>query len=155
MVETEASLEALRKELSSTQRRAAEFEDESRLREKELQRALDESHSCERRLDEQRRILTANLDGASAEIGDLKLRLSGSEGRVDALEAQLARVEGARRDVEYKLSSIHSSLRRTLGMKMDGVRARSISPGRRTRTPSPRRSRPSSPTKGIRVNVTF
>ena len=146
-METESSCEILRKELSSTQRRAAEFEDESQLHERELQRALDDSHTCERRLDEQRRTLTTSLDSASAEIGDLKLRLSGSDGRVDALEAQLARVEGARRDVEYKLSSVHSSLRRTLGMRTDS-RNRSISPGRRTRTPSPRRSRPTSPTKG-------
>ena len=68
-METESSCEVLRKELSSTQRRAAEFEDESQLRERELQRALDDSHACERRLDEQRRTLTTSLDGASAEIG--------------------------------------------------------------------------------------
>ena len=72
---------------------------------------------------------------------------SGAEGRVDALEAQLARTEGSKRDVEFKLSSIHSSLRRTIGFRQDMPRARSPI---RSRSPSPsgRRSRPMSPTKG-------
>ncbi len=64
---------------------------------------------------------------------------------MNALEAQLARVEGAKRDIEFKLSSIHSSLRRTMGFRAEGA-----SPGGRHRSVSPqRRSRPASPTKGF------
>lgn len=86
-----------------------------------------------------------SLENANAELADLKLKLSGAEGRVNALEAQLARTEGYRRDVEFKLSSIVSSLRRTVGLRER--MPRSASP-LRSRSPSPRRSRPTSPTKG-------
>ena len=37
-------------------------------------------------------------------------------GRISALELQIARAEGARRDVEFKLTAIHSHMRRTLGI---------------------------------------
>ena len=73
-------------------------------------------------------------------------------GRVNALEAQLARIEGAKRDVEFKLSSIHSSLRRTLGFRQEMPRMASPL---RARSPSPRRGRPSSPTKGMVLNIHF
>ncbi len=144
-METEASREALRKELANMQRKMAEFEDEAHLREKDMNLALEDSRRNERKLEDQRRNLDIQMENSNADIAELKLKLSGSEGRVNALEAQLARVEGAKRDVEFKLSSIHSSLRRTIGFRQDMPRA--VSP-LRTRSPSPRRSRPNSPTKG-------
>lgn len=73
------------------------------------------------------------------------MALNGSEGRVEALENQLARLEGVRRDLEYKLASIHSSLRRSIGFRQESyMDSRSL----RHRSTSPRR-RPMSPTKGI------
>ena len=58
-------------------------------------------------------------------------------------------VEGAKRDAEYKLGSIVSSLRRTIGY---GSRSRSGA-GPRSRSPSPNvRRRPISPTKGFDSN---
>ena len=144
-METEAGREALRKELANLQRKMAELEDDSRLKEKENQLTLEDNRRTECKQEEQRRQLEGLLDSSTSEIADLKLHLSGAEGRVNALEAQLARVEGAKRDVEFKLSSIHSSLRRTIGYRQEG--SRSLSP-MRGRSTSPRRSRPSSPTKG-------
>ena len=146
MVETEASREALRKELANLQRKMAEFEDEARLKEKDYQLALEDSHRMEKKLDDQRRNLEISLENANAELADLKLKLSASEGRVNALEGQLARTEGAKKDIEFKLSSIVSSLRRTIGLRER--MPRSASP-LRARSPSPRRSRPNSPTKGF------
>lgn len=145
VVETEASREALRKELANLQRKMAELIDESRVKEKDYMMALEDSRRSEHRLEEQRRILETNLENATSDMADLKMKLSGTEGRVNALEATLARLEGAKRDVEFKLSSVVSSLRRTIGFRPS--RARSPSPSR-TRSTSPRRSRPSSPTKG-------
>ena len=57
VVETEASREALRKELANLQRKMAEMDDEARLREKDLTLALDDSHRNERKLDDVRRTL--------------------------------------------------------------------------------------------------
>jgi len=72
VVETEASREALRKELANQQRRLAEFEDQSRAVEKDLKMALDDSRSSERRLDDNRRNLEAQLENAGAEIQVMK-----------------------------------------------------------------------------------
>ena len=145
VVETEASREALRKELANVQRKMAELVDESRMKEKDYQMALEDSRRAERKLEDSRRNLEINLENSNAEGAELKLRLSGAEGRVNALEAQLARLEGTKQDIEFKLSSIVSSLRRTIGFRQEMPRARSPI---RSRTPSPRRSRPTSPAKG-------
>lgn len=68
VVETEASREALRKELSNQQRRMADFEDRARAVEKDLKMALEESRSSERRLDDNRRNLEIQLENANEEI---------------------------------------------------------------------------------------
>ena len=57
MVETEASREALRKELANLQRKFAEFEDDVRVREKDYANALEDSRRSERKLDDNRRNL--------------------------------------------------------------------------------------------------
>jgi len=67
-VETEASREALRKELSNQQRRLAEFEDQARGVEKDLKLALEESRGSERRLDDNKRNLEIQLENMNAEI---------------------------------------------------------------------------------------
>jgi len=68
VVETEASREALRKELSNQQRRMADFEDRARAVEKDLKMALEESRSSERRLDDTKRNLEIQFDNANEEI---------------------------------------------------------------------------------------
>ena len=93
-----------------------------------------------------RRNLEIQLENVMAECAELKLNLSGAEGRVNALETHLAHVEGAKKETEFKLASIHSTLRRTIGFRQE--MPRSASPLGRARSKSPRRSRPSSPTKG-------
>ncbi len=65
------------------------------------------------------------MAAANDEIGELKMRAQGADGRITALEAQLARTEGNKREVEYKLSQLHSTLRRTIGLRVGG---RSCSP---------------------------
>ena len=144
-METETSCESLRKELDNLRRKMAELEDESRLKEKQYQMALDESRHGEKRLDELRRQLESSLEGANADLGDLRLKVSAAEGRVKALECQLARVEETKQDVEFKLGSIVSSLRRSIGFSQSMPRSGSPL---RARSPSPRRIRPHAPTKG-------
>jgi hypothetical protein len=147
VVETESACEALHKELSGLQRRRAELEEELRVKEKGYQLALDESRRSEKRLDDQRQRLEASLDNAGAELSETRLRLSAADGRITALEAQLARVEAGRGEIEGKLTSIVSDLRRYIGFS-GGVRSYSISQ-LRARSPSPVRNRPAVPTKGM------
>jgi len=47
-------------------------------------------------------------------------RLGGAEGRVHALDAQLLQLEGAKKEVEQKLGSVGSTLRRIAGIQLDG-----------------------------------
>lgn len=93
-----------------------------------------------------------SLESTNAELAELKLKLSAAEGRINALESHLARTEGLKKDIEFKLSSVHSSLRRTIGFNQRGPRIGSPIRGRST---SPRRSRPSSPTKGELVQSLY
>ena len=68
VVETEASREALRKELSNQQRRLAEFEDQARGVEKDLKMALEESRCGERRLEDNRKNLEIQLETTNVEL---------------------------------------------------------------------------------------
>ena len=73
VVETEASREALRKELANLQRKYAELEDELRLRERDYTLALEDSRRSEKKLDDQRRNLEIQLETASSDIAELKV----------------------------------------------------------------------------------
>lgn len=53
-------------------------------------------------------------------LNNVQARLGGSEGRVRALDAQLSQLETAKKEVEQKLSSVGSTLRRIAGIQMDG-----------------------------------
>lgn len=46
--------------------------------------------------------------------------MGGSEGRVRALDAQLAQLEVLKKEVEQKLSSVGTTLRRIAGIQLDG-----------------------------------
>lgn len=117
VVETEATRDILKKELSNLQRKYCELEDELRARDKEFRCAMEESKRAERKAQEDRRQVELALENLQQQLSDARIQLSGADGRISALEAQLARVEGARKDAEFKLSSIVSSLRRTIGFR--------------------------------------
>ena len=46
--------------------------------------------------------------------------MGGAEGRVRALDAQLLQLEALKKEVEQKLSSVGSTLRRIAGIQLDG-----------------------------------
>ena len=94
VMETEAERESARKEAKNLQRRYCELEDELRLKEKDYGMSIDETRAAERRISERLRTTDLTLDATKAELGELKLKLSAAEGRVNGLEAQLAQVEG-------------------------------------------------------------
>lgn len=123
-------------QLHNLQRKLSEVEGDFRLREKDLLGSLEEARGNEKKLLDNARNLEIKLDNAQAEASELSLRLSAAEGRVHGLEAELVRVEGLKRDVEFKLGSLHSALRRTMGVSRGG---RAPSPAIRGRSSSPKR----------------
>jgi rootletin len=163
VVETEATRDILKKELANLQRKYGELEDEVRQREKDYRVTLEESKRVERKAQDERRNLELTLESVNNALSETRIQLSGAEGRNGALEAQLARVEGARKDAEFKLSSIVSSLRRTIGLrpssgspgcaliKMMQSRNPSRSPSRRNRSP-PLKGFADSPQKNLTTN---
>lgn len=63
-----------------------------------------------------------------------KAKLGGAEGRLRALETHLSQMESSKREVEQKLSSVISTLRRIAGVQLDGsvtLPYRLLSPSRR------------------------
>ena len=96
IVETESARETIRKDAANLQRRYNELEEELRLREKDYQMALDDARNTERKLSDKLRVTETSLEYANGEMGELKLKLSAAEGIINALEAQLAQVEGQR-----------------------------------------------------------
>lgn len=170
VVETEATRDILKKELAMLQRKYGELEDEMRAREKEFRCALEETKRGERKAQEERRQCELAVESMQQQLSDARIQLSGAEGRMSALEAQLARVshslailhtrnshfmaiflsnlkvEGARKDAEFKLSSIVSSLRRTIGFRPC---CRSSSQRTNSASRSPVRHNRSPPLKGF------
>ena len=56
--------------------------------------ALEEARGAERKIVEKLRMTEVTLENCNSELGDMKLKLSAAEGRINGLEAQLAQVEG-------------------------------------------------------------
>ena len=117
LVESDGQKEAAKREIQNLGRKMAEQDEDNRVREKDYSSALDETRRAEQKALDKVKNLENILDNSNQDNSDLKLKLSGSEGRITGLEAQLARVEGAKNDMEFKLASLHSTLRRTLGIK--------------------------------------
>lgn len=96
VVEIEVSREVVRKEFVNFQRKMGELIDEFRLKEKDYQMVLEDSCRVERKLEDQRRNLEINMENINVEVVELKLRLSGLEGRVNVFEVQFVRIEGVK-----------------------------------------------------------
>jgi len=103
-------------------------------REQELAGRIEEARGREKRLEDQKHNLEVCLADATQQIQELKARLGGAEGRIRALDEQLACVELHKRDTEHKLSSVVHTLRRIAGVQIDGsvnFANRLVSPSRR------------------------
>lgn len=116
------------------QKKVTDLEREFHRRERELLASLEEARATERKLVDHGHHLEAQLEAAQAEAAALSLRLSAAEGRAQGLGAELSRVETLKREVELQLGSLHSSLRRTMGI---GLRGRGPRPTTRGHSSSP------------------
>ncbi|CAF4083580.1 unnamed protein product [Rotaria magnacalcarata] len=90
-VEAEASREVLRKELANIQRHYVELEDEQRMKERDFKLAIEDARRIERKAIEERRNVELALENANQMMSELRIALSGAEGRASALDTQLAR----------------------------------------------------------------
>lgn len=105
----------LKKNLSGAERRISDLQENLASREREFKQAMEHAACEHRRITEGRNQLQSGLEAANNDLADMRAALSGSDDRVSTLEFQLSQNEEIRRDLERKLASIHSSLRRLIG----------------------------------------
>lgn len=108
-------------------------EDELRwkTREQELLERLEDGLGHERKLEDQKHNLEVCLSDQNVQIQELKCKLSASEGRLRSADTQLGDLGRNKRDIENRLNTIWSTLKRVTGMQADGsVRIRKWSPSR-------------------------
>lgn len=79
----------------------------------------------EKGLEKHCRSLELAIDSANVDISDLRIKVSASEGRVRGLEGRVVQLEEAKKLAEFKLYSVVSSVKRTIGL-----RGRSLKEGR-------------------------
>lgn len=120
MAELEVNLCAARQELGRTRCHAGQEEHRWHNREQDLCNRIEEGRCKEKHLEDQKHNLEVCLADATQQIQELKARLGGAEGRIRALDEQLAITETYKKDVENKLSSIVHTLRRIAGIQFDG-----------------------------------
>lgn len=127
-------MEQIRQELGRTRTQGAQLEEQWHAREQDLLVHLEDSRAREKRLEDQKHNLEICLVDATQQIQELKTKLGGAEGRIRALDGQLVQLESAKREVEQKLGSVVSTLRRIAGVQLDGtvnLPYRLMSPSRR------------------------
>lgn len=97
--------------------RIKEAEDSFASREKDYQTQLEEYKQFEQKAKNKIREMENLLEQTTFDRENYKAQLSGNDGRISALESQIARVEAIKNDCEFKLSSLYSILRRSLGLR--------------------------------------
>lgn len=111
--------------------RVDEDELRSKTREQELLDRLEDGLGHERKLEDQKHNLEVCLSDQTVQIQELKGKLGVAEGRLRSADTQLGDLERTKRDVENRLNTIWSTLKRVTGMQADGsVRIRKWSPSR-------------------------
>lgn len=76
------------------QRKLAELEDDSRLKERDYLEQLAESAAISKKQKEELRGMAAKLEAVDEDLAENKLKLSAAEGRIAGLENEIVKVEG-------------------------------------------------------------
>lgn len=124
-------MEGYEQEVMRLRHRVDEDDLRWKTREQELLDRLEDGLGHERKLEDQKHNLEVCLSDQTVQIQELKCKLSASDGRLRLADAQLGDLERTKRDVENRLNTIWSTLKRVTGMQADGsVRIRKWSPSR-------------------------
>lgn len=124
-------MEGCEQEMMRLRHRVDEDELRWKTREQELLERLEDGLGLERKLEDQKHNLEVCLSDQTIQIQEMKCKLSAAEGRLRSADTQLADLERTKRDVESRLNTIWSTLKRVTGMQSDGsVRIRKWSPNR-------------------------
>ena len=94
-----------------------ELQDSFASHEKDYQAQIDELKQFEEKAKKRMSEQSEQLEKTTFDRENYKAQLSGNDGRIDAMEVQIAKLEGAKNDAEYKLTSLYSILRRMLGLR--------------------------------------
>ncbi|XP_061894589.1 rootletin isoform X2 [Entelurus aequoreus] len=103
-------------EVSALQRRVTELEERERHSRELLQATEAEQQVRDQKHQEVTVRLRRALEDAAMQSGQLSARLEHAQAAVQTLEHQLGECEHQRRDLDHKLSTLCSTLRRTVGM---------------------------------------
>lgn len=124
-------MEGYEQELMRLRHRVDEDELRWKTREQELLDRLEDGVGHERKLEDQKHNLEVCLSDQTVQIQELKCKLNAAEGRIRSADNQLGDLERTKRDMENRLNTIWSTLKRVTGMQADGsVRIRKWSPSR-------------------------
>lgn len=121
----------MQKDIAAVKRRLADEGNQSHLKDREFKLVVEDRERGMAHAEDQRRQLEAALERSKADVEESKARLGASEGKVLELENKLAEIEVENHDMEMKLASVVSTLRKTIGYHPttpDRSRNRSSSP---------------------------
>ncbi|XP_061895360.1 rootletin-like isoform X2 [Entelurus aequoreus] len=107
---------AAHSQVSALQRRVTELEERERHSRELLQATEAEQQVRDQKHQEVTVRLQRALEDAAMQSGQLSARLEHAQAAVQTLEHQLGECEHQRRDLDHKLSTLRSALRRTVGM---------------------------------------
>ena len=144
--ELESAQAILEKELSSLRALNSTDQESTRQKVASLNGAIEDIRSREKRLEDQRHDLEQQLSFAQQQIKDMNVQLNGKDGRLGELFNTIAKLEGAKKDLESKINHVASLLHH--------VRSSSNSRSSRPSTPTkPRRSSFSSSSEASNVTI--
>ncbi|GIY61502.1 hypothetical protein CDAR_226882 [Caerostris darwini] len=119
VMESNASNEAVSKELSISRMKLLDVEHKFRMQQEQHQSLLQDCLSSEQNFSEHRVNLEKSMAENSRDLQALRSALNFEEGKVLALENKVVKLDGAKREVETKLYSMCLFLRSILGLGSD------------------------------------
>lgn len=123
--------------MTTNERRLHDMQELLKSHEREFKQAKEHANNEYNRLSETRNQLEYVIEGLNSNLTELRSTLSGAENRISTLETQLTQNETIRRDLEYKLGCIHSSLRRLIGYNQNTQQNKKFKNNKRRLSQSP------------------